>query len=215
MRINSALCFSPDDLRQYLATQQNMEDNTLNSEIIASLVLHELFSKVLVGWSEPIIYFEPKASAHADLAQKIGTKMPYSQVGTYLEEYVEQNSDFDFLLVSKDESPALVRPVQMKRFYVRDNNKPLEEFIEFLEKLQKQYAPSQASLAIYWQGASGLQFSQLKEFFKDVAFPFEEIIFITNNGLGEWNVTPFATRVFARKAVTYIIENDSVRGKKA
>lgn len=178
MKINSALCFHPNDLINFMIN--NKRDNTLTQEIGAALATRLLFEKGL-GWKDYYIYFEPKNSRQEEALKQIGRKLKIEQLENFIDNYAEQNTPIDFSFVNTEVSPAEVFQFQYKIFGIGvDQHTVNIQLADYLKKIKDKYAKTQASLLIQFRNNGTLDISVYKNLF-DNTFPFKEVIvFIIN-----------------------------------
>ncbi len=178
-KINSALCFSPEDLTRFMKYNAALNlpiDNTITNEIAAALIYRIAIEKEL-KWSGYYIYFEPRNDKQKELLSTIDIPIRASNFVDFLSDNVEQSSLYDVYYVMKNGHSAAVRPVQIKRFGKGCPRENLaEQLIKYLEtKIICKYPNNRGTLLIYMENAGELEPQKIVNWLNKDGFNFEEL----------------------------------------
>ncbi len=187
MKINTALCFRPQDLIDYL--NKNLKNDTFHNELVAALIIRLMYEKVY-GWRDYYIYFQPKDNRHKELIESIGTTIKLSSLKQFLEKNVEQNSPYDVLFVNPNNGEkADVRPVQIKRFGIGiKSNNLTPDFVKYLSSLSRSYSATTATLLVFIENPGKVDFKPIQEHIKLNGIPFEELVMYSIKANGDVHI---------------------------
>jgi len=180
IKINPALCFTPEDLTRFMklnAESDNSIDNSTTHEIATALIYRIAFEKEF-KWKDYFLYFEPKETKQQELLNSIGTTLKAEELLEFLAKNTEQSTPYDVYFVRKNEdADADVRPVQIKRFGKGQPRVNLaEQLIDYLEKkIMKKYPKNKGTLLLYLENAGELDPEPVVRWLNEQEFNFEEV----------------------------------------